>query len=91
MLRMDRAAREAVKHAATPWEWRNRSAVVGLVAVCVVVLVAVIAVSWIQLDGTNRFVALLFYGALGSALLVRPARRSLRRWDERHRPSSPGA
>ena len=65
--------RDAIARVATPWEWRSRAAVVALVVVAIVVSVAFIVAAWIDDDGMNRLVALLWYGGLGSLLAVRPA------------------
>jgi hypothetical protein len=76
--------RDSIAHAATPWDWRSRAAVVALVVVAIAVPVAFIIEAWIDADGTNRLMALFWYGGLGSLLAVRPALRALRRWDESH-------
>ena len=81
---MARSMREAVAHAATPWEWRSRTSVVALVVVAIAIPLASIAAAWTDDDGANRLVALVFYGVLGVLVLVRPALRSLRRWDQNH-------
>ena len=79
------SVRHAIAHAATPWEWKSRSAVVALVVVAIAVPIVFVVEAWINDEGANRLWALLWYGGLGSLLAIRPAVRSLRRWDERHR------
>lgn len=79
------SVRDVIAHAATPWEWRSRAWVVALVSIAIVLPCAFIADAWIGGDGANRLAALLWYGGLGGLMLVRPAVRSLRRWDKQHR------
>jgi hypothetical protein len=76
--------RESIAHAATPWEWRSRAAVVGLVVATIAVPVAFIADALSGGDGRIRLVLVLWYGGFGSLLMVRPAIQSLRRWDKCH-------
>jgi hypothetical protein len=76
--------REAVAHAATPWKWRSRWTVIVLIIATVVFTVAMILDGWLG-EGNNPVLATIVWGGLGSLLLVRPAIRSLRRWDDAHR------
>jgi hypothetical protein len=76
--------REAIAHAATPWEWRSRTSVVVLVLAMTALTVAMVLDGWLN-DGVNPAVATVLGTTFGWLLFVRPAMRSLRRWDERHR------
>jgi hypothetical protein len=84
---MARPVREAMAHAAAPWTWRSRSSVVALVVAAIAIPAAFLAEAVIDSDGTNRFVALVWYGGFGLLFLIRPALRSLGRWDQAHDPS----
>ena len=76
--------RDAIAHAATPWEWRSRAAVVALVVVSFALPIAWIISIWLDDDVASPVVVSLIWGLLGLWLAVRPAVRSLRRWDEKH-------
>jgi hypothetical protein len=78
--------RNAIAHAATPWEWRSRWSVLALVvfssAVGVAVLVDVVTTPHYNLaTHALHFAVVAAIVALG---MVRPSLRSLRRWDETH-------
>ncbi|MEO7572987.1 MAG: hypothetical protein ABIX10_11190 [Acidimicrobiales bacterium] len=73
-----------IAHAATPWEWQSRMSVIVLVIAMSALTVAMVVDGWLS-DGTNPIAATIWSGGIGTVLLVWPAFRSLRRWDEAHR------
>ncbi len=75
---------ERVAHAATRWEWRSHALVLALVVAAFALPIVFIVSSWLGGDyGSPRWASVI-YGTLGYWLAVRPALRSLRRWDENH-------
>jgi hypothetical protein len=78
-------------HLASPWEWRSRRSVVALVAASVVLGGAGVAQAVARGPGRSwpsRVVVGLVEVAFVWLVAIRPALRSLRRWDRRHRTSA---
>jgi hypothetical protein len=77
---------QRVAHAATPWEWRSRSAVSVLLAVDVVLFVASLATgAFGATSGVGGMtIAAAAHGVLGYLLFLRPGVRSARRWNQLH-------
>lgn len=71
--------REAIAHAATPWEWQSRVRVSALVGVCVLLTLVAVSLAWERGVGNAAF-----QGTIAVVLLVVPAGRSVRRWDRVH-------
>jgi purine-cytosine permease-like protein len=87
----DRSLRHRVAHAATPWEWERRWAVVGLVGVAVALLVAAVAQGVARGDGVGeRAVLVAVNGGAVWLLVTWPALRALRRWEAPAAPGRPG-
>ena len=77
------ALSETIARAASPWEWRSRRSVVVLVIAMVALTAVGILNGWLN-NEMNPVVAFVFLGLFGVVGFVRPAVRSLRRWDEAH-------
>jgi len=76
--------RGAIAQAAAPWKWRSRMAVVALVVVAIIVTVAMVLSAWTD-EPSSKNVWVAVWTVVGGLVLVRPAVRSLRRWDDAHR------
>jgi hypothetical protein len=80
--------RDRIAHACTPWEWRSRGRVLVLVGAAVAVCVAGVVLGWLRGDGLGNSTTLAVISGVALLLLfVRPALRTLRRWDEASRTS----
>ena len=76
------SGREAIAHAATPWEWKSRTRVIALVVVCVLLTAVAVAAAWLRGPGHA-----VFQGVIAAVLLIVPAVLSLHRWDRLHTPA----
>ena len=82
-----------VAHAGTPWAWRSRGRVVGLVAV--MVTASACGAAWFAFSNKEppwligSLALAASYGLLGYFFFVRPSIRSLRRWDIEHERQTP--
>ena len=76
--------REAITHAATPWEWRTRTPVIWLVIAC-----AALFVAGVVLAAQRSAASAILNGVILGLLFLLPSVRSLRRWDDAHRSRVP--
>jgi hypothetical protein len=77
-----RALRNRVAHVCTPWEWQHRRSVVALVVVATTLFVGAIVLGFVSGRNIGNGVVLATVdGTVTFLLFVRPALRSLGRWD----------
>ena len=78
--------RETIAHAATPWEWKSKAAVQGLVLLCIAMFA--LSIAWPFIDGEfeekSAPLQACLYGVLGFALFLWPGVRAWRRWRSIH-------
>ena len=84
-MRMQGSWRNVLARLATPWEWRSRAGLVGLLAIALTLCVASFALGFERGEGLGGGLLVGAISALiGFFLFLLPSLRTWRRWSRTH-------